>query len=270
MGGWTVDLGIAGKSVFFTGGSKGMGRVAAGMLAAEGARVAIVSRTATDVDLAVEEIRAEGGTAIGVAADITDASEVRRAVAEVTQAFGAPMIVIGQTKFIVPGDFADIEESERYVDAFRTYTMSQLYLLHAVLPAMQEAGWGRYVHIGSATAKEPVGAIHHAIANATRPSTIGLLKTVADEYARFGITVNTVAPGWILTENTERYTASQIGLHTDEERNRWATEHVHVPAGRMGRPEEIASLIAYLCSDLAGYMTGCWIEVDGGLHRSAF
>ncbi len=265
-----MDLGIAGRSVFFTGGSKGMGRVAAGMLAAEGARVAIVSRTKVDVDLAVDQIRAEGGEAIGVPADITDQADVRRAVAEVTDAFGPPLIVIGQSKFIVPGNFADIDDNERYVDSFRTYTISQLYLLQEVLPAMQAAGWGRFVHIGSATAKEPVGAIHHAIANATRPSTIGLLKTVADEYARFGITVNTVAPGWILTENTERYTSTYIGLSTDEERNRWATEHVHVPAGRMGRPEEIASLIAYLCSDLAGYITGNWIEVDGGLHRSAF
>jgi NAD(P)-dependent dehydrogenase (short-subunit alcohol dehydrogenase family) len=75
--------------------------------------------------------------------------------------------------------------------------MSQIYLLHAVLPGMRDAGWGRFVHIGSATAKEPEGAIHHVIANATRPSTTGLLKTVADEYARYGITINTIAPGWI-------------------------------------------------------------------------
>ncbi|MCU4183318.1 SDR family oxidoreductase [Acidiferrimicrobium sp. IK] len=265
-----MDLGVAGKSVFFTGGSKGMGRVAAGMLAAEGANVAIVGRNESDVDRAVEEIRSGGGTALGVPADITDESEVARAVGDVTAAFGPPLIVVGQTKFIRSGDFADIDNLEHYVESFRTYTMSQLYLLHAVLPAMKEAGWGRFVHIGSATAKEPVGAIAHAVANATRPSTIGLLKTVADEYARYGITVNTVAPGWILTENTERYTAGHLGLTTNEARHEWVTEHVHVPAGRMGRPEEIASLIAYLCSDLAGYMTGNWIEVDGGLHRSAF
>jgi 3-oxoacyl-[acyl-carrier protein] reductase len=139
-----------------------------------------------------------------------------------------------------------------------------------VLPAMQQAHWGRYVHIGSATAKEPVGQIHHAIANATRPSTIGLLKTVADEYAKYGITVNTVAPGWILTENVEWYTSTYVGLETDEARDEWVRDTWKVPAGRMGRPGEIASLIAYLCSEQAGYMTGNWIEVDGGLHRSAF
>jgi 3-oxoacyl-[acyl-carrier protein] reductase len=265
-----MDLGIAGKSVLLTGGSRGMGRAAADMLAAEKAKVAIVARGKEAVDETVEAIRESGGTAVGVVADITKREDVTRAVSEVTQAFGPPLIVIGQTKFIVPGDFADIDDSELYVDSFRTYTVSQLWLLKEVLPAMQAAGWGRFVHIGSATAKEPVGLIHHAIANATRPSTIGLLKTVADEYARFGITINTVAPGWILTDNVVEYTSENLGLQTDEERHAWAAESFKVPAARMGRPDEIASMIVYLCSDLAGYITGNWIEVDGGVHRSAF
>jgi 3-oxoacyl-[acyl-carrier protein] reductase len=265
-----MDLGIAGKVVFFTGGSKGMGRDAAHMLAAEGAKVAIVARTRSDVDEAVESIAGAGGVAMGVSADIANADDVDRAVAEVRGEFGAPLIVIGQTKFNIPGDFADITDAEQYVDSFRSYTMSQIYLLHAVLPGMKDAGWGRFVHIGSATAKEPEGAIHHVIANATRPSTIGLLKTVADEYARFGITVNTVAPGWIGTQNAYDYLEQQVGLSTDEEISDWMRERAGVPAARMGRPDEIASMIVYLCSEQAGYLTGSWIEVDGGKHRSAF
>jgi 3-oxoacyl-[acyl-carrier protein] reductase len=106
--------------------------------------------------------------------------------------------------------------------------MSQIYLLHEVLPAMREAGWGRYVHIGSATAKEPVGHIHHAIANATRPSTIGLLKTGADEYARYGITVNTVAPGWIATENAYQYLEKNLGVTTPEARRDYMINTAHV------------------------------------------
>jgi 3-oxoacyl-[acyl-carrier protein] reductase len=265
-----VDLGIAGRTVFFTGASKGMGRVAAQMLADEGCKVAVVARGKEAVDEAVEAIRSQGGTAMGVTADISRGDDVTRAVAEVREVFGDPLIVVGQTKFNVPGDFSDIGDAEPYVDSFKAYTISQLYLLKEVLPAMQRAGWGRYVHIGSGTAKEPVGLIHHAIANATRPSTVGLLKTVADEYAKYGITVNTVAPGWILTDNVVDYTSKYLGLASDEERHKWAAESFHVPAGRMGRPEEIASLIVYLCSDLAGYITGNWIEVDGGVHRSAF
>lgn len=158
-----MDLGISGRTVFFTGASKGMGRVAATMLAEEGCKVAVVARGKDAVDETVEEIRATGGTAMGVIADIAVLDDVKRAVAEVREAFGAPLIVVGQTKFVIPGDFADIDDTEHYVDSFRTYTMSQLYLLKEVLPAMQQARWGRYVHIGSATAKEPVGLIHHAI-----------------------------------------------------------------------------------------------------------
>jgi 3-oxoacyl-[acyl-carrier protein] reductase len=262
-----MELGIAGKTVLFTGGSKGMGRVAAEMLAAEGCRVAVVARTKTDVDETVEAMRAAGGTATGVSADMTIEEDVRRAVSE---AFGPPLIVVGQTKFNIPGDFADITKTEDYVDSFRSYTMSQVYLLHQVLPGMKEAGWGRYVHVGSATAKEPQGSIHHVIANATRPSTIGLLKTVADEYAQYGITVNTVAPGWIATQNAYDYLADNVGLTTDEEKRTWMRQQARVPAGRMGEPHEIASLITYLCSEPAGYLNGNWIEVDGGLHRSAF
>ena len=265
-----MDLGIAGKVVFFTGGSRGMGRDAAQMLAGEGCKVAIVARTKPDIDEAVDAIRAAGGAAVGVVADITAEADVDRAVAEVRELWGPPLIVVGQTKFNVPGDFSDITDGERYVDSFRNYTMSQIYLLHAVLPSMKEARWGRFVHIGSATAKEPEGAIHHAIANATRPSTTGLLKTVADEYAQFGITVNTVAPGWIATQNAYDYLEQQVGVSSAEQIADWMRNEARVPAARMGQPDEIASMIVYLCSEQAGYVTGNWIEVDGGKHRAAF
>lgn len=265
-----MDLGIAGKTAFVTGGSKGMGREAALMLAAEGCRVAIVARTQSDIDTAVAQIGRAGGTAIGVRADITKRDDVERAMAEVRSALGPPLIVIGQTKHNIPGDFSDITNDEHYAESFHAYTMSQIYLLRAALPGMQEAGWGRFLHIGSATAKEPEGSIHHALANTTRPSTIGLLKTVADEYAQYGITVNTVAPGWIATENAYEYLKKNVGVDNEEQRREWMRDHARVPAARMGRPDEIASMIVYLCSDQAGYVTGNWIEVDGGHHRSAF
>jgi 3-oxoacyl-[acyl-carrier protein] reductase len=265
-----MELGIAGRVAFVTGGSRGMGRDVAQQLAAEGCPVAVVARTQADIDETVADIQERGGAAMGVRADITDPDDVRRAVAAVRETLGAPLIVIGQTRYNAPGDFADITDLTHYEASFRSYTMSQVYLLHAVLPGMQEAGWGRFVHIGSATAKEPVGNIHHAVANATRPSTTGLLKTVSDEYAQYGITVNTVAPGWIETANAAAYLRDQVGLTTEQERQEWMRTFAGVPAARMGRPDEIASTIVYLCSEQAGYVTGNWIEVDGGHHRSAF
>jgi 3-oxoacyl-[acyl-carrier protein] reductase len=258
------------RSALVVGGSKGIGFEVAKLLAAEGARVAILARTKSDVDAAVETIRNEGGIAIGVIADVSSAEQIQDAVREVSTEHGPPLIVIGQSKYQKPGDFADISDVNIYRESFDMHTTSQILLLHAVLPAMKEAGWGRFVHIGSATAKEPTGSIHHVVANTSRPSTIGLLKTVSDEYAQYGITVNTVAPGWIETENALAYLDQHVGASTEQERRDFMLTEARVPAARMGRPREIASLISYLCSEPAGYITGNWIEVDGGLHRSAF
>jgi 3-oxoacyl-[acyl-carrier protein] reductase len=265
-----MHYGIGGRSALAVGGSKGIGFEVAKQLAGEGARVAVLARTKTDVDAAVEAIRGDGGTAIGVTADVADDGQLTDAVREVTAEHGPPLIVVGQAKYQRPGDFADITDLSVYRESFDMHTMSQILLLQAVLPAMKEAGWGRFVHIGSATAKEPAGNIHHAVANTSRPSTIGLLKTVSDEYARHGITVNTVAPGWIETENALAYLKQHLGASTDQQRRDFMLAQARVPAARMGQPAEIASLITYLCSEPAGYLTGSWIEVDGGLHRSAF
>ncbi len=265
-----MDLGVAGRVALVGGGSKGIGREAAMILAAEGVRVAIVARTPKHIDATVGAIRASGGTAIGVPADLTDRAQIEGAVREITQQFAPPSIVITQADFHVRGFFEEIEDPESYVESYRAYTLSQVHMLHAVLPAMRAQGWGRYVHIGSATAKEPQSKPPHTVANATRPSTVGLLKSVADEYARFGITINTVAPGWIATRTTNWYLETHEGLADPEARTRWLIEQAGVPAGRAGDPAEIASTIAYLCSDLAGYVNGNYIAVDGGHHRSAF
>jgi 3-oxoacyl-[acyl-carrier protein] reductase len=265
-----VDYGIKDRPALIVGGSKGMGFEVAKNLAAEGCRVAVLARTKQDVDAAVEALRADGGEAVGVCADVSRQDQIEDAVRQVGDEIGPPLIVIGQAIYQRPGDFADIEDLNVYRESFEAYTMSHIFLLRTVLPAMREAGWGRFVHIGSGTAKEPAGNIHHVVANATRPSTIGLLKTVSDEYARYGITVNTVAPGWIETENAIAYLEKNLGAATEQERRDFMLTEARVPAARMGKPHEIASLITYLCSEAAGYITGAWVEVDGGLHRSAF
>jgi 3-oxoacyl-[acyl-carrier protein] reductase len=265
-----MHFGIEGRSALVVGGSKGIGFEVAKLLAAEGAKVAILARTKTDVDAAAQAIRSAGGTAVGVTADVSSPQQLADAIREVTAEQGPPLIVVGQAKYQRPGDFADITDVNVYRESFEAHTMSQILLLQGVLPAMQAAGWGRFVHIGSATAKEPAGNIHHAVANTSRPSTIGLLKTVSDEYAQHGITVNTVAPGWIETENAIAYLDQHLGASGEQERREFMLTQARVPAARMGKPAEIASLIAYLCSEPAGYLTGSWIEVDGGLHRSAF
>ena len=139
-------------------------------------------------------------------------------MAEVRERLAAPAIVITQADFHVRGFFAEITRAEDYVDSYRTYTLSQVHLLRAVLPAMQEAGGGARAHrLGDGEERKTPP---HTVANATRPSTVGLLKSVADEYARFGITINTVAPGWIATKTTNWYLAEHEGLNDDERAGR--------------------------------------------------
>jgi NAD(P)-dependent dehydrogenase (short-subunit alcohol dehydrogenase family) len=266
----TVDYGIARRNALVVGGSKGIGFEAAKMLAGEGCRVAIAARTQRHIDAAVSTIMDAGGDAVGIAADMSAQEGIDSAVAAVGAQLGPPSIVVTQADFHVRGFFAEITRAEDYVDSYRAYTLSQVHMLRAVLPAMQEEGWGRYVHIGSATAKEPQRTPPHTVANATRPSTVGLLKSVADEYARFGITINTVAPGWIATKTTNRYLSTHEGLTDDAARSICLSDVAGVPAARLGEPAEIAPTITYLCSQQAGYPTGHYIAVDGGHHRAAF
>src|ERR1700678_521043 len=200
-----MHYGIDGRSALIVGGSKGIGFEVANQRAGERARVAVLARTKTDVDAAVETIRSEGGTAIGVSADVGNAEQLGDAVREVTAEHGPPLIVIGQAKYQRPGDFADITDLNVYRESFEMHTMSQILLLRRVLPAMKDAGWGRFVHIGSATAKEPAGNIHHAVANTSASSTIAPLSTVSVQYPQHRMTINTVAPGWIETENALAY-----------------------------------------------------------------
>jgi len=265
-----MDLGITGKVALIVGGSKGIGFEVARMLGDEDCQVAVVARTQKHIDRAVAALQEAGSRVIGISADMTEHAEIERAVAQVRASLGSPSIIVSQADFHVRGRFAEITRTEDYVDSYRTYTLSQVHLLRAVLPEMQAAGWGRYVHIGSATAKEPQSNPPHTVANATRPSTVGLLKSVADEYARFGITINTVAPGWIGTRTTDWYLTEHEGLVDTDARREWMINTAGVPAGRLGEPTEIASTIAYLCSQRAGYINGHYIAVDGGLHRSAF
>lgn len=177
-----MDLGIAGKVALVAGGSKGMGRATARQLAAEGCKVAIVARDHRGIDEAVAELE-RSGIAMGVSADLATEAGAQAAVAAIRAQWGAPEILVAQTNDTGAGFFFDIANDD-YERVFRTFTMSVVYLARAVLPDMQARRWGRIIHIGSSAAKEPAAAIPHVLANTVRPSTVGLLKSLADEFAK--------------------------------------------------------------------------------------
>lgn len=261
-----MDFRIAGKIAFVAGGSKGMGREVALALGVEGCKVLVVAREQAAIDSAVTEIREKGGTAEGISADLTTREGIASAIDSCRSHFGdAPDIVVSQTKVYHEGRAIDMDPAH-VEDMFRMVTMSCIYLAQATIPAMQAKKWGRFVHIGSGTAKEPEARFPHAVANVARPATSGFLKTLASEVAADGVTVNTIAPGWILTPGMQDFFAKHDW--TMEQANTWLKDTIGIPAARPGQAEEIASAVAYFCSDQAGYITGTWLIVDGGNHFS--
>ncbi|MAV31751.1 MAG: short-chain dehydrogenase [Cycloclasticus sp.] len=261
-----MDFRIKGRVAFVAGGSQGMGAAAAEMLAAEGCRVAVVARDQGRIDAAVKTIREAGGEAMGISADLATEAGIAAAVAEVKASFGAPEIVVAQTNDMTHGNFFDVTEAD-FSRVFQVLTMSFSALARAVIPDMKQAGWGRIVHIGSLAAKEPPKELHHIVHSTVRAATSALIKSLADEVARYEITINTVAPGYIMTDTMRQYFEEKYGV-LDGTVAEWVETTRGIPAQRHGTTEEISSLITYLCSQQAGYINGEWISVDGALHQS--
>jgi 3-oxoacyl-[acyl-carrier protein] reductase len=264
-----MDLGIDGRVALVSGGSRGIGRAVAERLAEEGVRVVVAARQAAAIDDAVAAIEASGGRAAGVVADMTRDADVLRAVEATRERFGAPDIAIANVVSPPDGDFFDLDE-DRFVDAFRTLTVSIALLARAVIPAMRERGWGRIVCIGSGSAKEPPRELRHVLGNTARSSAVTLVKSLANEFGPDGITVNSLGTGLFRTGFMEDYferLGAESGTGLEEAIDAWCES---IPMRRPGDPREMAALCAYLCSRWGGYVTGQLIMVDGGFGRSAW
>ncbi len=249
-----MDLGIEGRAALVLGASKGIGRGIAGALAAEGARVALASRSRERLEQAAAEI--EGQTAV-FEADTADLGRLAELPAEVEAELGPVEILVTNTGGPPPGTALDADLGE-WRAAYESLVLAPRVLIAAVLPGMRERGWGRIVNVGSSATREPIEGL--ALSNSHRPGLIGLLKTLSREVAGDGITVNDVATGRFATD---RLAANWGGRERMEE---LAIEGV--PAGRLGDPAEYGDLVAFLCSERAAFVTGSSIALDGGMLRS--
>jgi 3-oxoacyl-[acyl-carrier protein] reductase len=249
-----MDLGIEGKVALVMGASRGIGRGIAGALAGEGAKVAVVSRSAVKLAEAVEEI---GSGATAFVADAGDLERMASLPAEIEGDLGPVEILVTNTGGPPMGGALDHGLPE-WEDAFRTLVLGPKVLVDAVVPGMRERGWGRIVNVGSSSTREPIP--HLNLSNSIRMATVGYLKTLSREVAAEGITVNTVATGKFATE---RLAANVGSIEQAEELARH-----EVPAARLGTPAEFGDLVAFLCSQRAAYVTGTVIPIDGGMLRS--
>lgn len=250
-----MDLGIDGRVALVMASSKGIGRGIAEALAREGARVAMASRSRDEIEAAAVEV--EGDTAAFVA-DTSGLDRMRELPGEVAERFGEPATILVLNTGGPPKGGALDNSLEEWDQAFRSLVLAPRVLIEETLPAMRERGFGRIVNVGSSSTREPIPSLN--LSNSLRQASVGFLKTLSREVAGNGVTVNTVLTGRFATERL----ASNWGSW--EEMERGAAQDV--PAGRLGAPGEYGDLVAYLCSERAGYLTGAQIPLDGGLLRS--
>jgi len=251
-----MDLGLRGRVGLVMGSSSGIGLGIAEVLAREGARVAVVSRSA---GRAAEAAGTIGGEAAPFVADATDLERLEALPAEVEAALGPIEILVTNTGGPPLGRSLSNELHE-WEDAYRSLVLAPRVLAKATVPAMRERGWGRVVNVGSSSTREPIPSLN--LSNAHRMAAVGFLKTLAREVAADGVTVNTVATGRFATERLASMAGSIEAAEAAAERD--------VPAGRLGRPEEYGDLVAFLCSERAAYITGTVIPIDGGMLHAAF
>jgi 3-oxoacyl-[acyl-carrier protein] reductase len=249
-----VDLGLNGKAALVTGATRGIGLAIARALAAEGALVAVSARTGSDVERVAQEL---GGAP--APADLTTEEGCGRAMAAAREQLGTISVLVNNLGLRAGSSWGDTGPAE-FEQAMAGNLLPAVRLSQLALPEMVEEGWGRIVVISSLFGREAGGAPAY---NAAKAAEISFVTSLAREVTRTGVTVNSVAPGSVLFEGGSwhrRLQADPQGISEFVARE--------LPLGRFGRPEEVASVVAYLCSTQAGYVSGaCW-AVDGAQSRS--
>jgi 3-oxoacyl-[acyl-carrier protein] reductase len=249
-----LELGIENRVALVTGASKGIGAGIAAELVAEGARVAICSRSRERIESTAKQIDAE--PFVWDTSDVDGAGDL---VDRVEQRFGAPVDILALSTGGPPADPDALSFSrEQWDDAYRNLVLSPMALISRLVPQMGERGWGRVVNVVSYAAREPIPAI--MLSNTHRAGILGAFKTVSRQVAATGVTLNSILPGTIATDRVLQTGRSR------EEIDRSARETI--PVGRLGTVEEIAAAAAFLCSERAGYITGVSLLVDGGATRA--
>ena len=263
-----MDLGLKDKVAFVAAASQGLGRAVADELAAEGSSLVICSRDQHKLDRVAQEIEAKTGSRVAaIAADLSKRDDVENAIAHGIERFGKIDILVTNNGGPPAGKF-DTLSPESWDDAYHGLLTSVLEMTRLVLPGMKERRWGRILNVTSIAAKQPVENL--MLSNSLRAAVTGFAKTLADEVAEFGITVNNILPGYTLTERVDelsRSIAEKEGIEIADVKKRWESQ---IPMRRLGRPEEFGALAAFLVSERSSYITGSSIAVDGGWIKSLF
>jgi 3-oxoacyl-[acyl-carrier protein] reductase len=243
--------------------TQGLGRSCAEALLEAGHEVVFCGRDKERVDAAAEDLRARrpGATVDGVVADVSDPDALEALFVRVDERFGRLDVLVANAGGPPAGDFMDVDD-EAWRRGFDLTLMSAVRALRLAVPRMRARGFGRLLVLGSSSVRRPLPGL--VLSNAYRPALVGVVKSLAVDVAADGITVNMVSPGRIDTERVrwlDARAAERSGRSAEAVR---AGSEGSIPAGRYGEPREFASLVAFLASEAAGYITAQSILVDGG------
>ncbi|MGH9531587.1 MAG: SDR family oxidoreductase [Terriglobales bacterium] len=260
-----METGLRGRVAIVAASSQGIGCAASHAFAAEGARVAMCARNEKGLTAAADEIRARYHSEVfAQPLDVTDSAGIAAFVEAVVHQFGGVDICVTNAGGPPAKNFLSTT-SEEWQKAAELNFLSVVHFARAVIPYMQRKRWGRLVTITSVAVKQPIADL--VLSNAVRSAVVGLVKSLANEFGKDGVTINNVAPGYTMTGRLEQLAATRAlaaGVTVQEITKRWEAE---IPLRRIARPEEVADAILWLASERASYITGQTILVDGGACR---
>lgn len=263
-----MELNLQNKIVLVTASSMGIGRAAAELFIKEGCKVAICSRNKENLLKTVKEIKSLYNVELlWIVCDINKLEDIENTVKVVSETYGDINILVNNCGGPPAGFFEDMKD-EDWEFAFEQILMSTVRFTRLVLPGMKAKNWGRIINITSLSVKQPVDNL--ILSNSLRSAVTAFAKTLSNQVGKFNITVNNVAPGYTLTSRLYELAvvkAKQSGISHEEVLSSMANE---VPMKRLARPDEVASLIVYLASEQAGYITGSTIMVDGGVVKATY
>lgn len=257
-----MDINLTGKNAFVCGASRGIGRAVARELASLGASVTVVARNEDGLKAVLGSLDAsQGQKHYALAADFTDPAALKSRIEAHVLQHGPFHILLNNTGGPAAGPVADatLEQFER---TFAQHLLCNHVLVQALLPGMKEAKYGRIVNIISTSVKQPIAGL--GVSNTIRAAVANWSKTLAGEVAKFGITVNNVLPGATDTDRMAEIITGKAAKTGKSEADVMAHEIAAIPAGRFGKPEELAAAVAFLASPAAAYITGINLPVDGG------
>ena len=264
-----MDLGLRGRCAIVAAASSGLGKAVAQALAQEGANVVMFSRDAAAIQRAADDVRnvSPDADVVPLAADTTQLPDLERVVSHAVDRFGRLDVVYNNAGGPRPGMFDTLSDAD-WRDAVELNLLSAIRLTRLALPHMRARHWGRIITGTSSSVKQPLPTL--MLSNSVRSATTAWSKTLADQVAADGITVNTLAPGRIRTQRIRQLDADTASRSNRTPEQVEADSRKTIPLGRYGEPAEFAAAAAFLASEQAAYITGVTLLVDGGQFRGTY